>query len=1435
MAYNSKYTGKEIEDRLDKIPTSGTIATKDNSKIRVRVHNNDLGGKTQVIVNGQTYTDIGRGHICHVFNKTDLKRVEVTTYDTYGSDANVNKLADYLDALVDKIVVIVSYDACAVNQKLRNSLKALGGFSEGTFTPARYSHYFIGMTGCPEGKGYEDYGYSTNITLDFECDAYYGKGIGLNPIKIYAVNKVAAAQEASSVAWSNVSSKPTFAAVATSGSYNDLSNKPTIPTNTNQLTNGAGFITGITKSMVTTALGYTPPTTNTTYSTGTATSQGITLLFDEETTAVNSIQAGTYTAKYLNDALDSKLNRHTGGGVLSVSGDGQYRYCRLGSFTVSSYDNNLITLEISGRGIIFSTVSILPDNHNNADHNISSFKSSGYLGFYIKKLDATHFELWCQLTETWGSVVIHRITGNKGANFKVDGTRATALPENCITVTYDVAWSSVIGKPSFATVATSGSYNDLSNKPSLATVATSGSYNDLSNKPSLATVATSGSYNDLSNKPTIPTNTNQLTNGAGFITGITKNMVTTALGYTPPTTNTTYSTATATSQGITLLFDAKTTAVNNIQAGTYTAKYLNTALDAKADKSSLATVATSGSYNDLSNKPTIPTNTNQLTNGAGFLTQHQSLKGYLNVTGLTNVGGYVNGDTHILKIGHALNTEHYASLVLLIASNFWDNQHSSVDLISITKSYNNGSGTGFDIKRINLGGITYRTFYYKYVDKVLELYVSVFGGNSYGSWSVKRLCDNLDIWVQELAKNAPADNLTELPLGGACGTANIANAVDWGNVTNKPTLATVATSGSYNDLSNKPSLATVATSGSYNDLSNKPTIPTNTNQLTNGAGFITSITKSMVTTALGYTPPTTNTTYSTGTATSQGITLLFDEETTAVNSIQAGTYTAKYLNAALASKLNLHTGGGLLSVSGGGKYTCCRLGTFTVSTYDNNLITLELSGRGIIFSTVSIIPDSTSSADHKISSFKSSGYLGFYIKKLDATHFELWCKLTESWGSVVIHRITGNKGANFVIDGTMDTALPEDCIAATYDVAWSSVTGKPSFATVATSGSYNDLSNKPTIPTNTNQLTNGAGFITGITKNMVTTALGYTPPTTNTTYSTATATSQGITLLFDEKTTAVNSIQAGTYTAKYLNTALDNKADKSSLATVATSGSYSDLSDVPADIGKLHLSLGNLAPADDDPNRGTLYVYNTYSSAGNSPQSYMSVIGFGDFGRSKIEIAGSWADDFTGHLWWRSKSDRSISSYLWKGWKRLAEADEIPTNTNQLTNGAGFITGITKSMVTTALGYTPPTTNTTYSTATSTKQGIMLLFDSKTTAVNEIQAGAYTAKYMNNALDAKADKSDTVRSVDVSALFEGAQGSTVTLGCALKNAKMYYMNGPNFYTVNVTFYGGAIILYVERFIPTATKKFTKTIISAEFNETTTVLKRTSVTPETYSY
>jgi len=61
-----------------------------------------------------------------------------------------------------------------------------------------------------------------------------------------------------------------------------------------------------------------------------------------------------------------------------------------------------------------------------------------------------------------------------------------------------------------------------------------------------------------------------------------------------------------------------TTSTNPVQN-----KVITTALDSKANTSSLASVATSGSYNDLSNKPTIPTvptNVSAFTNDAGYIT-----------------------------------------------------------------------------------------------------------------------------------------------------------------------------------------------------------------------------------------------------------------------------------------------------------------------------------------------------------------------------------------------------------------------------------------------------------------------------------------------------------------------------------------------------------------------------------------------------------------------------------------------------------------------------------------------------------------------------------------------------------------------------------------------------------------------------------------------
>ena len=55
----------------------------------------------------------------------------------------------------------------------------------------------------------------------------------------------------------------------------------------------------------------------------------------------------------------------------------------------------------------------------------------------------------------------------------------------------------------------------------------------------------------------------------------------------------------------------------------------------------------------------------------------------------------------------------------------------------------------------------------------------------------------------------------------------------------------------------------------------------------------------------------------------------------------------------------------------------------------------------------------------------------------------------------------------------------------TNSIPYAAISGKPTLATVATSGSYNDLSNKPTIPTvptNVSSFNNDAGYLTGYTE-----------------------------------------------------------------------------------------------------------------------------------------------------------------------------------------------------------------------------------------------------------------------------------------------------------------------------------------------------------------
>ena len=210
-----------------------------------------------------------------------------------------------------------------------------------------------------------------------------------------------------------------------------------------------------------------------------------------------------------------------------------------------------------------------------------------------------------------------------------------------------------------SSVATSGSYNDLKDKPSIPAAyelpvasatalggvkvgsglsitdgvlsATGGGTADsvdwskIQNKPNFANVATSGDYNDLSNKPTIPS-----VEGLASEAYVNEKVAAIVIPEVP----------------------TKVSELENDKG--YLTEHQS--LEGYAKTADLAQVAKTGSYNDLIDKPTIPSTTglatetyvddkiaeidiptvptkvSAFTNDAGYLTEHQSLIEYAKKT-----------------------------------------------------------------------------------------------------------------------------------------------------------------------------------------------------------------------------------------------------------------------------------------------------------------------------------------------------------------------------------------------------------------------------------------------------------------------------------------------------------------------------------------------------------------------------------------------------------------------------------------------------------------------------------------------------------------------------------------------------------------------------------------------------------------------------------
>lgn len=159
---------------------------------------------------------------------------------------------------------------------------------------------------------------------------------------------------------------------------------------------------------------------------------------------------------------------------------------------------------------------------------------------------------------------------------------------------------------------------------------------------------------------------------------------------------------------------------------------------------------------------------------------------------------------------------------------------------------------------------------------------------------------------------------------------------------------------------------------------------------------------------------------------------------------------------------------------------------------------------------------------------------------------------------------------------------------------------------------------------------NPSGYITGITSSMVTTALGYTPY---------------------------------------------NSTNPSGYITSSALSSY------------LPLSGGILT----GPLTGTTSNFN-YVSFNNTAVAAPTIAGFSSLtfilNSSYLNMNIKRADGQTSSLYF--PNDGYTHQYNLPATDgTLALSSAIPTNNNQLTNGAGYITGITSSNVTTALGYTP--------------------------------------------------------------------------------------------------------------------------------------------------
>lgn len=385
--------------------------------------------------------------------------------------------------------------------------------------------------------------------------------------------------------------------------------------------------------------------------------------------------------------------------------------------------------------------------------------------------------------------------------------------------------------------------------------------------------------------PTVPTKTSDLTNDSGYITGITSSDVTTALGYTPYDSSNPsgYTTNTGTVTSVNNVSPVNGNVTLSIPAAQVNSDWNATSGKAQIlNKPSLSTVATSGSYNDLSNKPTIPTvnnatltiqkngttvktftanassnvtcnitvptKTSDLTNDSGYLTEIDSSDvttalGYTPYNS-SNPNGYTSNVGTVTKVNNT-SPDSSGNVSITIPtvptnvssftndSKYISNTATGTGALTINGTASNGSYA------VNIGTETASTANY---------------GTAIGYKSKATASSSTAI-----GRVATAGGAYSIAIGYGATISNAGGkSIQLGYGTNStPTSLNIGFQdvGNYQLLDGTTGLIPDARlSSNIARTSQIPTIPTNISAFTNDSGYITGINSTDVTTALGYTP-----------------------------------------------------------------------------------------------------------------------------------------------------------------------------------------------------------------------------------------------------------------------------------------------------------------------------------------------------------------------------------------------------------------------------------------------------------------------------------------------------------------------------------------------------------------------------------------------------